>query len=289
MDPDQLKEKVRNYYAECGLQEWERLSRDPYRRLEFDTTMYLLKQYLPKEGMILDAGGGPGRYTIELAKLGYHVVLLDLAPEMLEIAREKIVKAEVKERVKEILQGSIDDLSMFRDDTFEAVICLGGALSHLVIGQQRQKAVGELVRVAKPGALIFISVIGKLAVCMNTVVFLWPELDSAPEVYREYTSTGDYFGGFGFTPAHFYTPEELESEFKEKTEVLEMVGLEGMFSTHQKEYNEVYEREKYREILRETHLMTCKHPSFVGISEHFMMICRKMDHERQMTRQPDYR
>ncbi len=125
MDPDWLKDRVSKYYAECGLQEWERLSRNPYRRLEFDTTMHFLEQHLPKEGRILDAGGGPGRYTIGLAKRGYHVVLLDLASEMLEIARKQIRKADVSEGVRDVVQGSIDDLSMFSDDTFEAVICLG--------------------------------------------------------------------------------------------------------------------------------------------------------------------
>jgi ubiquinone/menaquinone biosynthesis C-methylase UbiE len=237
--------------------------------------MLFLKQYLPEKGLVLDAGGGPGRYAIELAKLGCDVILLDLTSELLEIAREQIMKAHVEERVKEILQGSIDDLSMFKDDTFDAVVCLGGALSHLVIHRQREKASNELIRVAKPDAPIFVSVIGKLAICMNTIVFLWPELESAPEVYRKYTGTGDYFGEAGFAPAHFYTPEELEREFGGKTKILKMIGLEGMFSTHEKEYNEAYKMEKYNEILWETHLKTCTHPSIVGISEHFMMICRK--------------
>ena len=70
----------------------------------------------------------------------------------------------------------------------------------------------------------------------------------------------------------FYT---ARAEFRDKTEILKMVGLEGMFSTHQKEYDEVYKMGKYNEILWETHLKTCAHPSIVGISEHFMMICRK--------------
>lgn len=251
---DQVKEAVKKYYAECGFGEWERLTRHPYRRLEYDTIMYFLKQYLPQKGPVLDAGGGPRRYTIELAKMGYEVTLLDLTPKLLDIAREQIAKAEVGNKVREILQGSIDDCSMFDDNTFDAIICLGGALSHLVVEDQRKKAISELVRVAKPDAPVLVSVIGKLAVCMNTIVYLWPELESAPEVYRTYTMTGDYFGGTGFAPTHFYTPEELEAELRGKTEILRMVGLEGMFSTHEKEYNEVYKMGKYNEILWETHL-----------------------------------
>ncbi len=142
-----------------------------------------------------------------LARLGYEVVLLDLTPKLLEIAREQIAKARVEKNVEEILQGSIEDLSMFNDEAFDAVVCLGGALSHVLIHKQREKATDELVRVAKACAPIFVSVIGKLAVCMNTIVFLWPELESAPEEYRQYTTTGDWSGGMGFAPTHFYTPE----------------------------------------------------------------------------------
>ena len=74
---------LREYYVKDPLREWKRLVIDPFNRLEFDTTMLFLRKHLPQSGLILDAGGGPGRYTIELAKLGYGVVLLDLIPELL--------------------------------------------------------------------------------------------------------------------------------------------------------------------------------------------------------------
>jgi len=74
---------IKEYYVENSVSEWKRLVRDPFHRLEFDTTMLFLKKYLPKKGLVLDAGGGPGRYTIELAKLGYDVVLFDFVPGLL--------------------------------------------------------------------------------------------------------------------------------------------------------------------------------------------------------------
>lgn len=274
MGADEIKEMVKKHYTEYGMREWERLTKDPYHRLEFDTTMHFLKKYLPKEGFILDAGGGPGKYTIELAKLGYDIVLLDLASRLLEIAREKIGKTGVQDKVKQVLEGSIDDLSMFEDDVFDAVVCLGGALSHLVYEKQREKATEELVRVAKHNAPIFVSVIGRLAICMNAIVRLYPVL-AEPDDFREHIATGDYPGGYGFAPCHFYLPEELKREFEKRTKILEMVGLEGMFSTHEKEYNQIHETGKHIEILWETHMRTCTHPSLVGVSEHFMIICRK--------------
>lgn len=269
------KKIVKKYYAEYGIKEWRRLAKDPYQQLEFNTTMHFLKKHLPKKGLILDAGGGPGRYTIELAKLGYDIVLFDLTPKLLEIAKRQIKREKVQNRVKQIIQGSIDNLSMFEDNSFDAVICLGGALSHIVNEKQRQKAIDELIRVAKKNSSIFVSVIGRLAICINSINYLWPEMLEAPDVYRKYIIKGDYFGGYGFAPAHFYFPEELKKEFGNKTKILEMVGLEGIFSTHQKRYNKVYKLKKYNKILLETHLKTCTEPSIVGISEHFMIICKK--------------
>lgn len=72
--------------------------------------MHFFKKHSPFKGLVLDAGGGPGRYAIELAKLGYDVVLLDLTPKLLEIARKQMKKVGVEDRMKRVLQGSIDDL-----------------------------------------------------------------------------------------------------------------------------------------------------------------------------------
>ena len=274
MDPDS-REEVKRYYTELGEDEWDRLQKDPYHMLEFNTSMHFLREHLPIKGLILDAGGGPGRYTVELAKQGYDLVLLDLTPGLLEIAKERISEAGIEDRVKKIVEGSIDDLSMFEDGSFDAVICLGGPLSHVLWKERRLRAAEELVRVAKPGAPIFASVIGRAAVCMNSVVYLWPELKEDPDMYRTYTSTGHYPGGAGFTAVHFYLPEELREEFEDKTEVVGMAGLEGMFSTHAERYNKVHEMGEYNELLWETHLKTCTYPSLVGVSEHFMIICRK--------------
>ncbi len=48
---------IRKYYNQSAKYEWKRLIQDGYHKLEFDTTMFFLKKYLPKKGLILDAGG----------------------------------------------------------------------------------------------------------------------------------------------------------------------------------------------------------------------------------------
>lgn len=94
-----LKNKVKNYYSQIAQKEWRRLKLSPYHELEFLTTMHFLKKYLPKRGLILDAGGGPGRYTIELAKKGYNVVLLMRFCVLVERFLILLIKKSAKEQL----------------------------------------------------------------------------------------------------------------------------------------------------------------------------------------------
>ena len=265
---------VKKYYSEQSAKEWRRVVRDAYHRLEFDTTVYFMRKYLPKEGIVLDAGCGPGRYAIEFGKMGYDVVLFDLSQEMLEIAKKQVKRSGVQ-KANKILQGSIDDLSMFGDETFDAAACLGGSLSHLLDEAKRGKAVDELIRVTKKGSPIFVSVIGRTAVLVSELIRSPQEIEL--EFFKAIRDTGDYSGGYGFAPCHFYLPEELRFFLgNHGLEVLEMVGLEGLASGHLRETNRL--AKKYPVAWKtwwETHLKTCFLPTAIGISEHFLAICRK--------------
>ena len=42
-------------------------------------------------GVVLDAGGGTGKWTIPIVEKGLKVVLYDISREMLNVARRKIV------------------------------------------------------------------------------------------------------------------------------------------------------------------------------------------------------
>jgi SAM-dependent methyltransferase len=266
---------VREYYSGCVRAEWRRLARNAYHRLEFETTLHFLEKYLPENGLILDAGGGPGRYTLELAKRGYDLVLMDLTPANLEFARRQVKRAGLKDRVKDIAEGSIVDLSRFNNSTFDAVLCTGGPLSHVLDAFDREKAISELVRVAKPDAPIFASTMSRLSVLI--VILGEAQFEIELPHFKTLRDTGDYFGGYGFTTCHFFLPEELRNAFSEHdVQILEMAGLEGINSHHNQKLNQLARNEKRWKIWLETHFQTCTHPSVVGMSEHMLIICRKL-------------
>ncbi len=268
----QLTKKI---YSGMVLKEWNRLVKDPFHRLEFDTTLRFLKKYLPKKGIILDAGGGPGRYTIELAKQGYEIVLLDFVPENLELAKIKIKNEKVGSKVKEIVEGSITNLSKFKDKTFDAVLCLGGPLSHVYPEKQREKAVFELIRVAKNNAPIFISVMGKLGTI--TCFHKWIHEVRDTSHFKRFCLKGDDYqwcGGKAY--AHFFELNELKKLFKNKVTFLDSVGLEGLATPCEEQINKMAKKEpKAWKNWIEMHNNLCNNPTIADFSMHFMVISKK--------------
>jgi ubiquinone/menaquinone biosynthesis C-methylase UbiE len=275
MDMNKETESTKEYYATKTQYEWNRLTQDAFHGLEYDTTWRFLHEHLPQKGLILDAGGGPGRYTIELAKKGYNVVLLDLAAENLELGKKEIDKAGVGERVKDIIVGTITDLSHFKDKSFDAVLCLGGPLSHVHPELERRKAVSELVRVARKNAPIFVSVMSKYGVLLATPAG-WPQTVADKKYFNDLVATGNDYR-FGHTAyCHFFTSAELEKAFsKQKVEVIEKVGLDG-FNTDNKTTNAFAEKfpEAWKNWL-EIHNQMCTDPFVVDASGHMMIIVRK--------------
>jgi SAM-dependent methyltransferase len=269
-------EMVKALYSGMVDREWGRLDRDTFHNLEYKTTWRFIKEYLPETGLVLDAGGGPGRYTIELARRGYEVVLLDLVAANLERAREEIAKAGVGGHVKQVIEGNITDLSQFADNSFDAVLCLGGPLSHVCPESARLKAESELVRVAKHGSCIFVSVISKYGVLLATPEG-WPLAVADPiENFPGLVETGDDYAFVKNGYCHFFTSAELEQTFAgQAIEIIKMVGLEG-FNTDEKTTNNFASNypeawQKWMEI----HEACCTDPFVVDASGHMMIIVKK--------------
>jgi 2-polyprenyl-3-methyl-5-hydroxy-6-metoxy-1,4-benzoquinol methylase len=274
-DKKEIERFVKGCYSGIPKDEWKRLKQDPYHQIEFIVTSYFLEKYLPMKGLVLDAGGGPGRYTVELAKKGYEMVLLDYTPEMLELAEKRIRRAGVKRKVKQVVEGTIEDLSDFSDATFDAVICLGGPLNHLLNEKQRKKAARELVRVAKKGAPVFVSVISRIGLLKCILVRFPSEMRHA----NHHWEVGDYIPGMtgeGFTATHWFLPEDLRSLFeKQDVKILEMAGLQGLSTLHIEQTNALYKDKRKWKMWLNILLKTCTHPAAIGASEHFLLVCRK--------------
>jgi len=142
--------------------EWQRLESTPITRIEYLITSHCLERYLPSAGLVLDAACGPGRYTVDLVRKGYRVVLFDLMHDYLRFARVKIVETGVEKETAAPVEGDLGSLP-YANGVFDAVLCLGAPLSYLLEAAARFRAVKEMARVVKGGGRVFLTGIGRLA------------------------------------------------------------------------------------------------------------------------------
>lgn len=151
-------EHIARFFDEYGEREWERFDATAMDRVGLEVHLRLLREHIRPGTRVLDAGAGPGRFTLELARLGATVVAGDISPRQLELHAEKTAGVEASIESRELLD--ITDLGRFDDGSFDAVVCFGGPLSY-VLGEA-DRALAELLRVAKPGGRILISVMSLL-------------------------------------------------------------------------------------------------------------------------------
>jgi ubiquinone/menaquinone biosynthesis C-methylase UbiE len=147
---------VRNFFDQYGDREWERFGDRAQDSVNLHVHTHYLRRHVAAGTSVLDAGAGPGRFTIEIARIGANVTVFDLSPEMLDQNRRRVAEAGFERSVTAREQGDITDLSRFGDDSFDAVVCYGGPLSYVM--DRADEALGELLRVAKPSAPVLLSV-----------------------------------------------------------------------------------------------------------------------------------
>jgi SAM-dependent methyltransferase len=196
--------RVQAYYDAQAQAEWARLER---HRMEWHTTWQATVEFIPVRSRILDAGGGPGRYSIALAGTGHRVTLLDLSSESVALARRKAQELGVV--LEDAVQGDAKDLSRFVDAAFDVVLLMG-PLYHLTAGRDREQALSEALRVLRPGGVLFASFITRYAFLVDMLKRDPGEIVSAdlPLLKRGvHIPSAEHPG---FTDSYFARPAEIE-------------------------------------------------------------------------------
>lgn len=98
----------------------------PEGRLRLDLAFANLQQVLPQatRGLrALDLGAGTGALAVRLARLGFHVTLLDASSPMLDIAQHTALEARVAELIT-LKHGQAGQLAnLFQAESFDLILC----------------------------------------------------------------------------------------------------------------------------------------------------------------------
>ena len=114
----------------------------------------LLERLFEEQGVrrILDAACGTGQHAIALARRGYQVVAADLSAVMIERASENA--AETGANVRFVVAG-LGELAAL-GETFDAVLCLGNSLPHLLTAEAVDEALADFATLLRAGGLLVI-------------------------------------------------------------------------------------------------------------------------------------
>lgn len=240
-------------------------------RLEFERTQEIVLRNLPPApATVADIGGGPGRYALWLADLGYTVVHRDLMPWHVDhLATQRHPRIDTA-------RGDARGLDL-ADESVDAALLLG-PLYHLRERDDRVQALREAARVVSRGGLVFAAVISRWAPRLDGLVALrlYRELPHLIDLVTECESSGDlqpaHPGGFS---AYTHRPDELVSEVVDAgLELVDLVGVEGMpLSSTDAEARE-QDPADWAQLLESARALE-RVPELLGLSPHLIAVARR--------------
>lgn len=122
------KLQLKNYFDGIGFDRWSAIYGEgelsPIRRTVREGHELMLAQaesWLLESctaGRLLDAGCGTGLFSVRMAQLGFNVTAVDIAPRMVDAARDNAQQAGVTERIA-LITGDIESVP----GRYDAVAC----------------------------------------------------------------------------------------------------------------------------------------------------------------------
>lgn len=258
---------VKEFYDSNFATEWDRIANRP----EFLLTTRFINRYVQSGAKVLDIGGGPGRYSLYLAKKGCDVTLFDLSDGNVNFAMEKA--KEQKLSINTIV-GDARYADALTDEKYDHVLLMG-PMYHLLEEKDRVKAVNSALNLLKPNGVIFISFINMFAGMIYAMKFQ-PDIIADPieKAFHDAFLDNQSFSGDAFTKAYFAKQDEIlpfMSQFP--LEKLHFIGQEGI--TCACEDNIMSQPKEIVDLWLDLCEKTCEREDLLSWSEHLMYIGRK--------------
>ena len=268
-----MMKEVEAYYDEKSASYDEQFEMLYFRVYDAITWKYL-EPYVPRKptALVLDAGGGTGRWAVRMARMGCKVVLMDISQGMLKAAAKRIEKENLRQRII-IKKGSIAETG-YANEAFDMILCEHA----LFLLKDPTNVIKEFNRVLKKKSRLIVSVHNRYVQSLRSLERPSPEdMNNALKIllrkkYSSMTKNGN-------VRIHTWTPNEFRSMLETNGfQVERMVGKgvtmplrisKDLFM--KKEYPE----ELFKKIL-EYEFVLCEKPDALALAGHLQTIARKL-------------
>lgn len=267
-----MSEIVKNYYNDNAEYEWNRLD-NPYSKVEFYSTMYLIDKYFPKEGSVIDIGSGPGRYSIELLKKNYKTSLFELSQSELNIAKDKINGLGLK--AEAYICDNALNLHQLESEKYDALLLIG-PMYHILSDEERQKVLKDAMRILKKHGVAIIAYLNSWGILKAGITEFSDTFSDINNVYG-YLGEQTFIKNLSFTDVYFTIPPKAIEEVKKAGfQVISYAGVESYLSGIETEIKKLYEESRniYDNFVKVA-AETCEHPQYRDATEHLHIVVKK--------------
>lgn len=268
-------ERMAAFFDDYGDREWSRFEDGRTSPISAAVHTHYLRRFVRPGDSVLDAGAGPGRFTVELAGIGTTITVADVSPGQLELNRSTLIEAGLEDHITARVEADILDLGAFADGTFDATVCYGGPLSYVLDNADR--ALGELLRVTRPGGHLLLSVMSLVGATAGSLAGLMDIARSrGPEVVQAVIDTGDLPSELsGHAPMHMYRWSELRDLLERQPCRILAASASGL--SHGRVHRELHLSltDDERERLTAWEIALAAEPGAIGIGEHIIAVVQR--------------
>ncbi len=228
-----------------------------------------VQQLVPPGSRILDLNCGIGIDAVAFAERGYNVVGLDIAPKMIEEAKQRARKNGVS--TAEFIVGSFEDLSPLSGYTFDLVLSNFGGLN---CGGSLDVVAEQVAHVVRPHGYFVAMVMPP--VCLWEIVAGLARLNGSAafrRLQKKVQATG--FRGGTFT-VHYYSLRSFAAAFRKWFTVKQVRGLSIISPPpHATRFKHRFPLLSYR--LERLEKSVAELPVLRGLGDHFLAILLRKD------------
>ncbi|MHB0858041.1 MAG: class I SAM-dependent methyltransferase [Anaerolineae bacterium] len=272
---DDVAGRTGSLYEEIAQTGWEDVTDSVLEQVKLEVHLHYLREYLKREDRALEVGAGRGRFTAELAAISQRIVVADISPLKLQINQRNAHAMGYAHAIESWLESDMRDMRRtFQDGEFDAVVCYGGPLSYVF--DQRERAMKELVRVTRPGGILFLSAKSLWGTIHQHLPAVMGE---DPRMNREIVQSGD-FGPDKVAVAtqfmHAYRADEFQADVENAgAEVLVLSASDALSATWQELLQSWRSDERIWRHLLDLEIEACRTPGCQGMGSHIIAIAKK--------------